>query len=136
MVFRHGFILIAALMLLIHNDGANPWKRRKKCRPGSYDDIDFSASCPLKLITLLTLGKSGIHHGYPVTEMPVKPHQRLIGQRDFRNQHDCLPSSFYNLLNDGNIYFRFAAACNAMNQADTGDVLPLLERFKIPQHSF
>ena len=68
--------------------------------------------------------------------MPVKPHQRLIGQRDFRNQHDCLPSSFYNLLNDGDIYFRFAAACNAMNQADTGDVLPLLKRFKIPQHPF
>ena len=30
----------------------------------------------------------------------------------------------------------FAAARNAMNQADTRDVLPLLKRFKILQHPF
>ena len=40
-------------------------------------------------------GKPGIHDGYPVPEPPVKPHHRLIGQGDLRDQDDRLLPHIY-----------------------------------------
>ena len=65
-----------------------PWKSKNFLTED--DDLDFSSSGPLKLIRPLRGGQHGMQNGNAFAEMPVKTHQRLVGQSDLRDQDNGL----------------------------------------------
>ncbi len=124
LVFGHGFIFIASLMLLVDHDHAGAGKGGKEGAAGADDHIDLTSSGPLPLVCPLRLGERGVDHADPVAEMTVKTHERLEGQGDLRDQHDCLPAPRADFLNDGNIDFRLAAAGDPVDETDKGKFSP------------
>ena len=116
MVTGHGLALVAALMLLVHDDQSQIGKRNKKSRSRADNHIYFSPSCPLALIITLPLRERGVDHRHPVSEPFVKTQKRLIGQGDLRNQHDTLLALGRNRLDQGKIDLCLSAARDSPDQ--------------------
>ena len=57
-VFRHIFILIAVLVLLVDHNDAGVRKRREKSGPRADNHIDLAPARPLELVCLLAGRKS------------------------------------------------------------------------------
>ena len=123
MIFRARFTFIAQLMFLVHQDHPEVWKRHKQRRPWTDDNIQLSSLCPPALILFFPGAERRVHHGNPVAEACRKPLHRLIGQRDFRDQHDGLSSSFYHALNERQINLCFSAARDTVDQARSAVIL-------------
>ena len=51
--------------------------------------------------------------------MPVEADQSLIGERNFRDEHDGLPPPRDDSLNNFDIYFCFAAPRDSVDEAHT-----------------
>ena len=86
---------------------------RKWCeqrRPGSDHNINIPRLGTFKLIKALSLGKFGIHNGYPVPKPVIKPHHSLIGECNLRDQDNCLPSLCHRMRNQFHINFCFSAS--------------------------
>ncbi len=116
MILWGGLALVAALMLLVYNDQADPGKGRKQRRPGADNHIDFPVFCPLALVIFFPGGKRGIHDADSGAEPSIKTKQGLISQSDLRYQHDHLPAPAHHLLHQPHVDFCLAAARNAMQQ--------------------
>ncbi len=126
MVTGHGLALVAALMLLVHDDQSQIGKRNKKSRPRADDHIYFPPSCPLALIITLPLRERGVNHRHPVSEPFVKTQKRLIGQGDLRNQKDRLFSLPNHPGNQLHIYFCLTASCHAVKQISPANAFLVL----------
>ena len=122
-ILRARFTFIAQLMFLVHQDHPEVWKRHKQRRPWTDDNIQLSSLCPPALILFFPDAERRVHHGNPVAEARRKPLHRLIGQRDFRDQHDGLSSSFYHALNERQINLCFSAARDTVDQARPAVIL-------------
>ena len=129
MVLRHGFAFIAALVLLIHYNDTQIWKRCKQRRSGPNDHIQFPGLCPSDLVIFLSLGEGRIDHRHSVAKSPVKPQQSLIRKCDLRDQHNGLLPHPDHLFYDPQIDFRLTAPRNAMHQIGSR-----LSRSVIPDH--
>ena len=123
------FAFVTALLLLIHNDKPDVGERGKKRRTGTYHHIDFPAFCPLALVVFFALGQSGIEYGHPVAEAGVKPEKCLVGEGNFRYQHNRLFSPCHHTLNQIHIHFRFTASGNPVQQICLSDA-----RIKFGKH--
>ena len=116
MIAGSGLAFISPLMLLVHNNQAQIRKIRKQSRAGSYHNLSFPLSGPLILIPPFACGKAGMHDTDTGSKTPVKPHNRLIGQRNFRNQNNDLPSLLQHMGNHFHVNLCFPASSNAINQ--------------------
>ena len=103
-------------MLLIDDDESKIGKRRKKRRSGTDHNIRLSISGPLKLVTLFSGRKPGMHNTDTAAETAVKTAHRLVGQGNLRNQHDDLFSLLQHMVDQGHVNFGFAAACDTMDE--------------------
>ena len=116
MIFGHAFALISRFMFLVHDDQPQIGTGGKKGGPRADHHIQLSPPGTFKLVVLLARGKRRIHHGNTVAEKLVKPHQRLKGERNFRNQQNHRFPSFYHFPCQAKIDLCLSAAGNSMNQ--------------------
>ena len=65
-----------------------------------------------------------MNDGYPAAESVVKPHQCLIGQRDLRDQNDCLLSLRDDLPDHLDIHLGLSASGDSLNQKTAVRTLP------------
>ena len=110
-------------MLLIDHDQSQVRKWREQCGPRSDHHIHFSCFHPLHLIIAFSLRHAGMKDRNPVSKSSIKPHDRLIGQRDLRNQHNSLFSLFQDPADHFHINFCLAASGDAIYQISTGPSL-------------
>ena len=106
-------------MLLIDDDESKIGKRRKKRRSGTDHNVRLSISGPLKLVTLFSGRKPGMHNTDTAAETAVKTAHRRVGQGNLRNQHNRLFSLPEYRLDQFHIYFCLAASRNTMDQTWT-----------------
>ena len=71
-----------------------------------------------------------MHHTDAGSKAPVKPHNRLIGQRNFRNQNNDLSALFQNMGNHFHIYLCLSASGDTVNQR-RGSLPPVITAAKI-----
>ena len=116
-IFRHRFIFITALVLLVNYDNAELRKRSKQSTPGTDDHVDLPSPGALPLIRFLALGERRVHHRHSLTKIAVEPQQCLVGQRDLGNEHDCFLSPGDDSPDDRDIDLCLAASGDAVDQA-------------------
>ena len=122
-------------MFFIDKNQAQIGKGRKQGGTGTDDNGNLPFFRPFKLVKTLPFGKPGIYQRHTVAKAPIKPGHILIGQGNFRNQHNDLLSLFQHMGNEFHVNFRFSASRHPFYETGTGMFrFPFCKNF--PAHLF
>ena len=89
-----GFRPVGVLLLLVNDDKADVFQRRKHCAAGSDHDICTTILNHLPLQQTLGVVERGVLHRHAAAELSFEPQDHLRGQADLRHQHQRLAAKF------------------------------------------
>ena len=110
------FRLVAALLLLVHDNDAQILQRGKHGGPGSQHHVHLSPADALPLVVPLRQAQSAVEHHHPGAEIGGELPHHLGRQHDLRHQDDGPPSLAQHLLHQTDIDLRLAGAGDALEQ--------------------
>ncbi len=88
-VVPRGFVLlVAALVLLVHDDRTDVGDRRKHRGPRAHDDALVSPTQCGPRVEALAVAQRAVQHRHLIAEHRAKAVHGLRRERDLRNQHD------------------------------------------------
>ena len=96
-VARRRALLVAGLVLFVHDNGAQALHRREYRRAGADGDQPLTPAQRAPRVRALAIGEAGVQHRHLVSKHSAHPGHGLRRQRDFRNEqngpvprlHDC-----------------------------------------------
>ena len=101
-------------MLFVHDDGAEPGKRKQYGRAGSNQDNRLAISDFQPGAQAFAVVQGGMPYRNPVAEIAAEAGQGLRCQVDFRHQHQCLLVALQAGFQVVQVQFGFAASGNAV----------------------
>ena len=117
MIPRRLGLLVARLVLLVDDDGAEVRKRREDRRASADGDALLAAAKREPGIVALAIAQRRVKHGDRVPEYVPEPIDRLRRERDLGHEHDGRLSSFANdSLEQLNVHERLAAPGDAVEE--------------------
>jgi hypothetical protein len=123
-------VLVALLVLLVHNDEAEILDRREDRGAGPHCDPPLSAAQQPPGVGALAVGQSAVQYRHIVAEHASDPAHHLGSEPDLRHQHDRAPSRCHRALHSPEIDQGLAASGHPEQQRPT----PRLQPFDAPEH--
>ena len=112
-------LLVAALVLLVHDDGAQVAERCEDGRSRTHRDALFTATQREPCVISLAVRQRAVEHGNAVAEHGAKAIHRLRSKRDFRHEDDGrLPLVDHHAPQQFQVHQCLATARDAMQQRD------------------
>ena len=117
LILRRHIRFISRFMLLIQNDDADVFQRRKDTHPGAHHDACLAAADPLPLVISFPPGQLAMHDRQILLAEPAcKPVDHLRCKGDFGNQHNCRLSQCQTPVDGFHVDFRLAAGSDAVKE--------------------
>ena len=85
-----GLRAVGMLLLLVNDDKADVFQRRKNRAAGAYHDIRPAILDHLPLEQPFGVVEGGVLHGHPAAKLALEPQDHLRCQADLRHQHQRL----------------------------------------------
>ena len=116
-IARRLFLLVARLLLFIHDDQAQIFERREHRRARSHHDARLAAPHAPPFARALHFRQRAVQHGNARAEPRAAQPPHPQRQRNFRNQNQRRLVPRERRFHGPKIHFRLAAAGNAVEQA-------------------
>ena len=113
---RRDLALVAALVLLVDDDEAEPFNRRKHGAAGANHDLCPPEPNAPPLIEPFAGAQPAVQNRDIIRKPRPEPADRLRRERDFRHQHDRLLAGADAALNTAHIDLGFSASGHAVQQ--------------------
>ena len=107
---------VAALVLLVDDDEAHVFQRRKDRRARADDHAHFAPADAPPLVIALSRGQARVQHRRVLAKARAEPHDHLRRQRDFRHEHDGRLAQLGRVAHGADEHLRLAAARHAVEQ--------------------
>src|SRR3990167_6416549 len=107
-------LFVRKIMLFINNNDAGFVQWNKNSRTCANNNSCFTLVCRPPAFQSFCVIEAGVHQHYWNLEAVLKTGHGLRGKPDFWHQDQGLFTLFENMVNDMQVNFSFAAACNAV----------------------
>ena len=116
MIAGRFLLLVARVVLLIHDEKAKVFERRKHRRACAERDPGLATARAPPLLMTIELAQAAVKHRHPSAQARAVKFLKGGRQRDFRHQHQCRAVLRQAMADEAQVNFRLAAGRDAVKK--------------------